>query len=192
MKAVIFDCDGMVNHEQRFSERLAAYVPLEKSLPFFKNEFQRCLIGKADLKEELAKKIREWGWQGSVDDVLTLWFSDDANELDEEIVTAIKKLRSKEIKCYLTTNNERYRTEYLTGHKDLAQLFDAIFPSYLVGAKKPEPAFYEYVFSKIPEYKQEVLYWDDDQGHISEAERMGIPSKFYTKEEFFRTMQSLL
>ena len=58
IKAVIFDTDGMIiRSEKYFSQRFSDEfnIPMEKILPFFKNEFQLCLVGKADIKTELNK-----------------------------------------------------------------------------------------------------------------------------------------
>ncbi|MEK7093272.1 MAG: hypothetical protein AAB927_02200 [Patescibacteria group bacterium] len=113
MKAVIFDCDGMINQEERFSKRLAKYVPLEVSLPFFKGPFQECLVGRADLKEELKKVVTLWKWKGSVDELVAFWFADEANIPQKEFFPIIDDLRERGIAVYLATNNEKYRTEYL-------------------------------------------------------------------------------
>ena len=49
----------VIEREMRFSQRFSDEfdVPFEKIIPFFKNEFQLCLIGKADLKKELKKYL---------------------------------------------------------------------------------------------------------------------------------------
>lgn len=60
-KAVIFDSDGMLSHGPRFSEHYAREhgILIEEMTPFFTGPFKKCLVGQADLKEELAK-----GWLG--------------------------------------------------------------------------------------------------------------------------------
>lgn len=53
---ILFDGDGIVvNKPLRFSDRFSKEygVPMEKLLAFFENDFQPCLVGKADLKEVL-------------------------------------------------------------------------------------------------------------------------------------------
>ena len=108
IKTIIFDTDGMVAHrEMYFSQRFSKEfgVPMEKVLSFFKNEFQLCLIGKADLKNELAKYFGQWGWKKSVEELLLYWFTNESN-LDKKMLESVKNLRSKGISCYLDTNNE--------------------------------------------------------------------------------------
>ncbi|MFA5946166.1 MAG: hypothetical protein WC802_04640 [Patescibacteria group bacterium] len=71
-KAILFDADGMTLLSPKFSARIQeAYgIIWDKMKPFFSGPFQECKLGKADLKEELAKVIKDWGWQGSVSDVV--------------------------------------------------------------------------------------------------------------------------
>jgi len=41
-----------------------------KQYYLFKNEFQPCLVGEADLKEQINPYLEKWGWKKSVDDFL--------------------------------------------------------------------------------------------------------------------------
>ncbi len=68
IKAIIFDADGMIVHGDRFSGRLAGEfnIPLDTTKLFFKDAFPDCLIGKADLKEELEKYMKQWNYPGYV------------------------------------------------------------------------------------------------------------------------------
>ena len=189
MKAVIFDCDGMLNTEIRFSKRLAQYVPLEISLPFFKGPFQDCLVGRADLKEELAKVVKHWGWKESVTELMNFWFADEANIFNDAFFPIMEDLRRRGVSIYLATNNEKYRTKYLLETRGLVKLFDSTFSSSIVGYKKPQKEFYEYMLAHIPERKENVLYWDDDAEHIAISEGFGMPSRLYTTfDDFVATM----
>jgi hypothetical protein len=77
-KVILFDADGMIISSPRFSEQLEKQygIPWNRMEPFFKGPFQACKIGNADLKEELAKAIQDWGWQGSVDELVDFWFAE--------------------------------------------------------------------------------------------------------------------
>lgn len=125
IKAVIFDTDGMIIRSERyFSQRFSDEfdIPMEKILPFFKNEFQLCLVGKADIKTELKKYIKEWGCKKSADDLLAYWFEYES-KTDEKMLESIKVLRNNGIKCYLHTNNEKYRVQYLLDKVGLKNFF---------------------------------------------------------------------
>ena len=58
IKTILFDVDGVViPKKRRFSTNFSREfnVPIEKLSQFFENEFQLCLVGKADLKKEIKK-----------------------------------------------------------------------------------------------------------------------------------------
>ena len=48
---------------------------MDKVLPFFKNEFQDCMLGDSDLREVLPDYLNSWNWEKSLDDFLEYWFS---------------------------------------------------------------------------------------------------------------------
>ncbi len=180
IKAVVFDADGVIVHGERFTERFARDhgIQLKNTQPFFEGVFQDCLAGKADLKKELKKHLGEWGWAGSVDELMKFWFSED--RLDERFFPLIDGLRKKGIRCYLATNNEKYRTDYLLKEKGLGRRFDAVFSSCSVGSKKPEPEFFAHILDKLDGItKEEVLFVDDDPENTAGAERFGFPTETY-------------
>jgi putative hydrolase of the HAD superfamily len=181
IKAIIFDADGVLIHSERFSDRFVKNygVPAELVADFFKREFDDCLIGKADLKEKLAEYAPRWGWQGSVEELLKFWF--EGNTVDERLIAVIQDLKKKGIKCFLATNNERHRTEFLRTNFGLGALFDEVFSSGEIGHKKPDAEFYAHIAEKYPDIgKDEVLFVDDDPENIEGARKFGFTAELYT------------
>jgi len=183
---IILDADGLVvkKPDKRFSERYArdfkVEVPMDKIRLFFENEFPLCLEGKADLKKVVAPHILEWNWPKSTDELLNYWFSGDS-ELDIRFKDAIIRLRKQGKLCYLATNNEKYRTEYLVRKLQLSELFDGIFSSCYLGAQKSKRVFFELVHEKLGRpAKTDVVFWDDDRDNINAATAFGYESHFYT------------
>lgn len=190
IQAVIFDADGMVlqNKTDIFSNRLHQeyQVPLEKILPFFKNEFQKCLVGEADLKEELEKYIPEWNWKKSIDELLQFWFEHES-VVDQNIIDSIEELQSKGISCYLATNNEKYRTQFLSENLHLKNSFQKIFSSSTLGYKKPQPEFWGCIFEQLsPLEKKDILVWDDDEKNVLSARTFGFQAEQYTDFEHYQ------
>ncbi|MFH2232428.1 MAG: HAD hydrolase-like protein, partial [Patescibacteria group bacterium] len=104
-------------------------------------------------------------------------------------IELIKVLRGKNIKCFLATNQEKHRTEYMTNQMGFKDVFDHIFSSAEIGYKKPEREFYEFIFNWINKTesvaKEEIFYIDDSQEAIDAANTYGINSRFYTSFEDF-------
>jgi putative hydrolase of the HAD superfamily len=196
IKIIIFDTDGMVVHREMYFSQCFSQefgVPIEKVLPFFKNEFQLCLVGKADLKQELIKYLDQWGWQKSVEDLLAYWFGHESG-VDEKVLKSISTLRNKGLQCYLNTNNEKYRTQYLFEKLGLKNLFDGVFSSAKLGYLKPQPEFWSAIHGHLgkPD-KSAVLVWDDDEKNVESAKNFGFHSELYSGfESYEERMKSLL
>jgi len=180
IKVIIFDTDGMVVNSEMFSVQYNKDygIPMDSLLPFFKNEFQPCLIGTADLKEEIKDYLPKWGWKDSVDSFLKYWF-DAENHVDKRVVEAINKLRNAGFKCYLATNQEKYRTEYLRNEMGFGEIFDKVFSSAEVGYKKPQQEFFEFVLNDIKLNKDEVQFWDDTDKNVEGAREFGFDANLY-------------
>jgi|SRR3989344_4912691 len=196
IKVILFDCDGVIIKErgQYFSQRLAQELglPINENFvkEFFKKEFLLCETGKADLKEELQKKIGTWGYTGSVDELIRYWFEGEA-ELVPAVVEKIKGLRNRGIKCFVSTNNEKYRTEYLWNVVGLKNFMDGIFSSSFLGVFKSDLEFWQKAFEQLPDYdKLEVLVVDNNEQMLKKAKEFGFQTEFYENFEDFKKVMN--
>lgn len=183
IKAIVFDADGVViKAPKMFSQILAETrgVTTEQTLVFFKGIFQECLIGKADLKVELLPFLQKWGIEDKPEAFITQWFVAE-NHLVQEIIDLIFELRNKSIKCYLATNNEYNRTQFMRNEMGFNNIFDEVYSSADLNAKKPEREFFTILLKKIKLEPGEVLFIDDAYENIAVAEKMGIRSHLYSK-----------
>ena len=192
IKVILFDCDGpLIKREKYFSQRLeeetGAKIDTKNESSFFKGEFLDCEVGKADLKEILPKWLPVWQWQKSVDELLKYWFEGE-RVVDPQMADYIKYLRENGVKCYLSTNNEKYRTEYLASVVGLKELLDGVFSSCYIGHMKPEVKFWEIIFGQLKGVnKDEVLVLDDKMLSIESARSFGFNAEHY--ESFEKTVQ---
>jgi len=187
IKVILCDADGMLIKGEMFSVYLAKKygITTDKTLPFFTGEFQDCLIGKTDLKKVVKKYLESWGWKKSVDDLLKEWFRFEDN-IDEKLANHLNLLRKKGIRVYLTTNQEKYRTQYMLDEMGFGKILDGVFSSAYLGYKKPNKEFFEKVMSKLQNVKKsEVLFWDDQQENVNGARRFGFKAELYTNLEDF-------
>jgi putative hydrolase of the HAD superfamily len=186
IKTVIFDSDGMLTHGPRFSEHYSKEhgISIDEMTPFFVGPFKDCLVGKADLKEELQKGwLEKWKWPGTTDELLDYWFS-VGDHLDQNVFASVEKLRDSGLICVLATNQERYRTDYLSDTFGYTDAFDKVFSSAYTGHKKPSSEFFDeimtYLRIKDPSIqKANVLFWDDDNENVAGAHTYGFMTRLF-------------
>jgi putative hydrolase of the HAD superfamily len=195
IKVILFDCDGpIIKREKYFSQRLreetGVVIDSQNEKSFFKGIFLDCETGKADLKQVLPQWLPTWQWKGSVNDLLEYWFKGEA-EIDQMMKKYIENLRQKGIKCYLATNNEKYRTEYLANVVGLKNFLDGIFSSCYLGYMKPQIEYWQEVYKSISDVnKNEVLMIDNLEPAIKSAREFGFNAERYENfESFKKTME---
>lgn len=187
IKEILVDADGLViGQHEYFSTRLAREknVPVDKIMPFFKNEFQLCATGKADLRMEIARYLPIWDWQESIDDLLKFWFSGE-NYVDEQVMVKLADVRTRRIGVHLITDNEANRAKYIRQVMGLGSRFDRLFFSCELGHTKSQPEFFQRVLQELKRTPQEVAAWDDDPKNVEIMTGLGIVAKVYSNFETF-------
>ena len=181
-KAILFDVDGIVitGRKQLFSHTLAEKqgIPREAVEEFFLDDFRKCSFGKADLKQQIAPYITKWNWKESVDDLLKFWFESES-AIDSKVVEIISNLRAKGIKCYVATRQEKYRLKYIWEDIGLRNYFDGVFSTCNIGYDKKEPEFFHHVFKELGLNPEEIMFFDDSQSNVDNAESLGVKAYYY-------------
>ncbi len=188
IKAILFDADGvLILNEKKFSEVLDVKygISLDITSDFFKGKFVECLTGKADLKEELQHVLGEWNWNGSVEDFINFWFSSEHN-INEPLIHEIKVLQKNGIKCYMVTNNEKYRVAYVTDKMGFGGIVNSIFSSSEFGCRKQDDEFFKKVVDKLGLKPEEILLWDDEPKIMEVARRLGLQTEHYISLDDFK------
>ncbi len=185
-KILLLDTDGvLIPKEKFFSTRYAEEKGISDTLllPFFQGEFRRCQAGGCDMKVELTKYMKDWQWTGSVDEFLAYWF---ASEPDPSTVAleVVAGLRKAGIKCYMATDQERYRAQYLWNKVGLSEYFDGAFFSCDLKAGKASLEFWKKVLALLgnPPPK-DVIYFDDERENVEAASSFGIDARIFTNIE---------
>ncbi|MDP3948541.1 MAG: HAD-IA family hydrolase [bacterium] len=183
-KAILFDADGVVlkKYKEYFVSQYFAReynAPADEVNAFFEKDFRTCQRGKLDLKEELAKYLPGWNWQNGVDAFLEYWFTTDAT-IDSEVMKEVEKIREKGFKCYLVSDQEKYRANYIMERLGLKNKFDGYFFSYQFGYMKSQPEYFAEIFKITGLKPEEFIYFDDDQKNVDIATSLGINAYFYT------------
>ena len=185
--AIFFDVDGvLVDDSRRFSASLSRDygLKIEDLLPFFQGVFHECLLGGADVKEELQSVCAAWGWHGTVDELMEYWLT-VGTEINADVVAYVTSLRDQNLRCFIATSQEHYRGKLLQKKLGAGQPFEAVFYSAALGATKKMPAFWERAFFSInngnatPLQKEKSLFIDDSPAHIAVAQAYGLDTYLY-------------
>jgi len=142
IKAVLFDADGVIVKAHPFTFELESQfkIPRAKTQSFFAERFLYCLIGQADLKEEVKKYLDSWNWKETVEELLLFWFNSE-NIVDQRIVNTIQELKESGLKVCLASNQEKYRSDFLLNKMGFKDLFDYTYFSWSIGYIKSNPLF---------------------------------------------------
>jgi len=179
-KALLLDFDGVLSPEGTFSEIYASKfnIDLETMLPFFKRMGSTVTIGKGDLKEMLAEVKDSWKWESSVDDLLTFWLESDT-DIDPEIKDLALQFKEKGASLYLTTDQEKYKGNFIWKQRGLSDWMDGKFISYEIGFTKKSPEFFEHIMYSLQLTPSEILFVDDSISKIESARSVGIEAVHY-------------
>ncbi len=180
-KIILIDADGvLLKKHGLFSEKFATEynIPIEKVIPFFKNEFRECQVGSKDIKVVLPPYLKEWGWQKSVDEFLQYWFETDT-VVDEEVMSKLEEFLKQGIVSYLVTDQEKYRAKYINEVLNLKHRLSGCFFSCDLGVSKSDPKFFEKLIVMNNIDRKFYIYFDDEEKNIEIAREVGIESFLY-------------
>lgn len=173
-KIFAFDADGVMVPAWGFRKALADRYNItpEMTSTFFHGPFNACLVGQADLRQVVEPFLAEWGWRGSVDDFLAFWFESEG-QVDADMKLAVGSLRAEGFPCLLASSQEKYRAAYMRTEMGLGNLFDHLYFSCEIGAKKPEPAYFQAVQSDLCREGPSIVLWDDSIRNVTGAKQAG-------------------
>lgn len=181
LQAVLFDVDGVLCVPMF---RFAAYLEREHNLSFkhtqafFQGVFLDCIDGKADLREVLPSYLEQWAWPSDLDSFLERWFHEESL-VDARVLNAMQLLRERGMQCYLATNQERHRSNYLWHDLGMWRWCDGMLASSSIGVRKPMPAYFERVTQQLGLAPTSIAFWDDAQANVVAAQSHGWQAQHY-------------
>lgn len=183
---VLLDADGVINDGTLLDLQRDFGIAPERMQAFFRGPFrEECLVGKKDLRDALLLVLNEWGWTGTVDELLAYWFK-QGHSIRNSVKNVVHALRTKHIPVHLVTNQEKHRAEYMRDAMGYGELFTAIHASCDIGYAKPAREYFEAVHRRIgnPE-PSSVLFWDDSQKNVEAAKEIGFDAHMFSNEDQF-------
>lgn len=181
---ILFDLDGVLTlPEEMFSVIYASshgydVGPFTK---FFQTEWSDFVTGKKDLKQHIEDNPQLWKWYEGADKLLDFWFTSE-DVRNEDLVKVIQGARTHGVKCYIATEQEQYRTDYIRNvmFKDA---FDGVFSTAEIGFKKNDSRFFKNIVNSLNVNPAEIIYFDDSQSKLDAAKVLGIQTYLYENSE---------
>lgn len=184
-RAVVFDVDGvLINGYHSNPARVVAWdKDLFADLGVHSDELRQAftfdifvkqvIIGKMSFVEAIEKRLPALGYKGSPMDFARYWIEKDSN-LNQPVLDVVRKLRKQDdIRLYIATNQEHLRANWLWSVLKLGDLFHDMFYSARIGARKPEPKFFEFIEQKIGRQEAPPLFFDDTPKVVDAAKARG-------------------
>ena len=114
------------------------------------------------------------------------------DHLDQVLIDFIAGLRSSYQTALLSNawDNLRHLLEDLW---KVDHVFDRIFVSAEIGAAKPDPAIYQFVFQELEKKPEEIVFVDDFQVNVTAARELGMQAiLFRSREQALLELMDLL
>jgi putative hydrolase of the HAD superfamily len=193
-KIILFDADGVLIHSRYFSTYIGERfgVENEKTNAFFERNIKTLLLGKASMAKLLEPHFKEWGIEKTPKEILGEYMQAEIKK-DEDMLSFVKSLRKKGMRCYLATNQDKDVISFMEKELGLGNLLDGIFCSSRMKVKKPSNDFFERIFSFLKKTdpaleKKDVLFFDDSKKNVKAAEDFGIRAFLFESKEQIEEM----
>lgn len=145
---------------------------------FFQTEWEDFVTGKKDLKQHIEENSELWRWDKAPEELLKYWF-DSQNAKNEPLLEIIQEARLKGVRCYIATQQEKYRTGYIRREMFDSEV-DGVFSTAEIGFKKDNPIFFQAILDSLGASPENVLFFDDSQTKLGAAKTLGIQTYLYS------------
>lgn len=181
IKAVIFDCFGVIIKDTSFRQMLA---DVGEKDPVLRDQIidivdQSCegSITTEESRQKIAALLEmdpdDWQRQLTTGEIK-----------DPLMLKRIQSLRPV-YKTAIVSNVGRGGLHSRFTQQELGELFDVVVASGDIGAAKPEPEIFEYALQQLGVSAQESVFVDDFELYVEAAGRLGIKTIHYQDFEQF-------
>ncbi|MCP4176842.1 MAG: HAD-IA family hydrolase [bacterium] len=176
ISTILFDADGVIQTTPKtFITQLKSLIQDDEKADQFLNDIftteNPFLKSGNNFEKELSIVLKKWNVKTPVDQVLKIW---ELIHPVPEIIEEIRNLQENGIKCYLATNQQSYRADYMRSVLNYDEIFDESFYSYQMGTVKPEELYFQKIISKLTIHSSKILFIDDKLNNITAARKCGI------------------
>ena len=182
--AFVFDADGVAIDPWGFANALSAEfgITQDKTREFFSGPFKNCLIGDASLLSSITPYLERWQWPGTAQAFVDFWMESD-NQPNWQVLDHVQELRDGGANCYLASNQEQVRAEYIRNSMGFESMFDRLFFSCDLGHAKPDRQFFDLIAAEINIETRNIHFWDDSDSYVRAARSAGWNARVYENVE---------
>lgn len=114
------------------------------------------------------------------DDTLAACFNDIYGGIDQDVLAVLAACQLAGSRLVALTNtNPLHHGHWWPMYRDDLAVFDHIYLSFELGARKPEPAAFQAVLDAEEAAPDEAVFIDDVAGHVQAARDLGLPAIHY-------------
>lgn len=193
ISAILFDADGVIQTtEKTFIPQLKSLVKeIDQTDHFLADIFaaeKPCLIGQRDFSAELEVVLKRWNVNTPLRQALAIW---ESIHPITEILDQIQSIRKGNILCYLATNQQSYRADYMRATLNYDSLFDGAFYSYEIGAVKPDELYFQKALAHLDISPADILFIDDKSANTEMAQACGMQALLFESPSFKKPAAAL-
>ena len=185
IKAILFDYDGVMTIDKTGTESICNYISntlgIDKSI--FEKEYRKynkdLLYGKptSEIWEELCKNINK-------NIPLSILYDSYKNTpINMEMHELVLKIKDKNIKTGLITDNKADRIDYINKIFNLDKYFDIILVSGKLGYGKESDKIFIKTLEELKIKPEESIFIDNHENNLIIPKKMGIKTIYFNDEE---------
>ena len=185
IKAILFDYDGVMTIDKTGTESICNYISntlgIDKSI--FEKEYRKynkdLLYGKptSEIWEELCKNINK-------NIPLSILYDSYKNTpINMEMHELVLKIKDKNIKTGLITDNKADRIDYINKIFNLDKYFDIISVSGKLGYGKESDKIFIKTLEELKIKPEKSIFIDNHESNLIIPKKMGIKTIYFNDEE---------
>lgn len=184
IKVILFDIDGvLIRPERRFSQTLSPqefHEPVAILSEYYGGPANHgCDQGRSDPLLAIQPFLKRMGWKQGSAAFLEQQYGYEIDFVDHQLLANVDAIRRSGTPCYLASNQNRLRKQFLIDQAGLMLHFDGAFISCDLGQLKPQRVFWQTAFTTLRSagsvsQPAEVLFLDDLEENVAAADDFGF------------------
>lgn len=192
-KVVIFDIDNVIlksfddNGQYLFGKAIEQDIGI--SLDVIQHIFSDddpVFRGQMSLREKISESFKTLNITHITPEAFITYWLDNDIHIDHQMLAFAKTFKERNFPCYLATNQEQLRMDRINQHIGIH--FHGYYASYQVGYRKPQPEFYQHVFSDLIKKHganlkpEDIFFIDDILANVESARACGWHAYHYQND----------